>query len=55
MGIKRGKKQPKIASLKPQHVALADDGALAKHDSKQPRAYSLFTKRRRATKGRPEC
>jgi hypothetical protein len=55
MGTKRGKKQPKISPLKSQHVVLADDGALAKQDSKQPRAHSFFTKSRRHTKakGRP--
>jgi hypothetical protein len=40
MGTKRGKKQPKISPLKPQHTALADDGASAKQESKQPRAHS---------------
>ena len=44
MGTKRGKKQPKVSPLKPQRAVLSDDGALAKQDSKQPRARSFFTK-----------
>jgi hypothetical protein len=34
-------------------VALADDEALAKQGSKQPRAHSPFTKSSRVAKGRP--
>jgi hypothetical protein len=34
-------------------VALADDGAFAKQDRKQPRARSFFTKSSRVAKGRP--